>query len=88
MFIHIDIKVKDEELIKIEHSDYILNHPAYKYALNVVSGESPAGEYIVKECKNFLEEMRKRQQIFPTFLQVLFYRVQFRCRRWRSRSGL
>lgn len=57
MFIHIDIKVKDEELIKIEHSDYILNHPAYKYALNVVSGESPAGEYIVKECKNFLEEM-------------------------------
>jgi len=44
-------------LIKIEHSDYILNHPAYKYALNVVNGTSPAGEYIVKECKKFLQEM-------------------------------
>lgn len=45
-------------MIKIvKHSDYILNHPAYKYALNVVNGTSPAGEYIVKECKKFLNDM-------------------------------
>lgn len=44
-------------MVKIEVSDYIKNHPSYTYALDVVNGNSQAGEYIVKECQKFLNDL-------------------------------
>lgn len=49
--------IDKKEVVKIEQSEYILNHPAYKYAIDVVNGDSQAGEYVVKECKKFLKDL-------------------------------
>lgn len=49
--------IDKKDVVKIEQSEYILNHPAYKYALDVANGDSPAGEYVVKECKKFLNNL-------------------------------
>ena len=54
---HFKSFIDRKDVVKIEQSEYILNHPAYKYALDVVNGDSHAGEYIVKECKKFLKDL-------------------------------
>lgn len=41
----------------IELSDYILEHPAYRYANDVVDGRSQAGIYVIKQCQQFLNEI-------------------------------
>lgn len=37
--------------------EYLLNHPSYKYAVDVTEGNVIAGNYIKKECKRFLDEL-------------------------------
>lgn len=37
--------------------EYLLNHPSYKYAVDVMEGNVIAGNYIKKECKRFLDEL-------------------------------
>lgn len=38
-------------------SSYIKEHAAYQYALDVTEGKIIAGKYIIKACKNFLDEL-------------------------------
>lgn len=48
--------------------EYVLNHPAYKYATSVVNGEVIAGKYIIKECEKFLEDIDNEES--PYFIDV------------------
>ena len=38
-------------------SSYVLNHPSYKYAQDVVTGKSSANRYIQKQCQKFLNDL-------------------------------
>lgn len=38
-------------------SSYVLNHPSYKYAQDVVTGKSSANRYIQKQCQKFLDDL-------------------------------
>lgn len=38
--------------------EYVVNHPSYQYALEVVNEEVIAGKYIKKECQRFLDELK------------------------------
>lgn len=48
--------------------EYIINHPAYKYATSVVNGEVIAGKYIIKECERFLDELQNEDSKY--FLDI------------------
>lgn len=46
----------------------ILNHKAYKYAVDVCEGKFVVGRYIKKQCKKFLEDLENEN--CPYFLDV------------------
>lgn len=39
-------------------------HPSYKYARDIVSGKIVAGQYVIKECKRFLEMVDNQESRF------------------------
>lgn len=45
-------------------SSYIENHPAYQYAMKVVSNEIIAGKYIIKTCQKFLDEYNDESSLY------------------------
>lgn len=52
--LHQNSKVRSERAY--DPHKYIMNHPSYKYAIDVVNGDAIAGEYVVKQCQQFLDD--------------------------------
>lgn len=48
--------------------EYLLKHPSYKYAVDVVNNKYESGKYIHKECNRFLEELENEDS--PYFLDI------------------
>ena len=48
--------------------NYIIEHPSYQYAQQVVNREIIAGKYIIKECEKFLRDLEDEDSKY--FLDV------------------
>lgn len=48
--------------------DYIIEHPSYQYAKDVVDGKIISGKYIFKECQKFLNELENEDSEY--FLDI------------------
>lgn len=43
-------------------SDYITNHPSYRYALQVCNGKAgKAGKYVIKACQKFIDDLNDEE---------------------------
>lgn len=51
--------------------EYLLNHPSYKYAVDVTEGNVIAGNYIKKECERFLRELNNEDSNYFFDVELL-----------------
>lgn len=51
--------------------DYIIEHPSYQYAKDVVDGKIISGKYIFKECQKFLNELENEDSEYFLDIETL-----------------